>query len=155
MCIAANLSGEAINITKTTAPHAVSYPFTAYYGVSHGHAVSLTLNDFLNFNYKFQNHSYSNIDLSKRFKIIFKATNCNNIDELDNFLKFLKRKTFLKDDYKKLGISINNFIPKILDEVNLQRLKNNPIKLFRNDLVSVLKKNFKLDKLFKNIQLCK
>ena len=142
MCISANLSGEAINITKTTAPHAVSYPFTAHFGVSHGHAVSLTLNDFLKFNYKFLNHSYSNIDLNKRFKIIFKATNCNNINELDDFLKFLKRKTFLNDDYKKLGISINNFIPKILEEVNLQRLKNNPIKLYRNDLISVLKKNF-------------
>ena len=49
MLRAANLSGQAINITKTTAPHAVSYPFTALYNVSHGHAVSLTLNKFLKF----------------------------------------------------------------------------------------------------------
>ncbi|MDC3152578.1 iron-containing alcohol dehydrogenase, partial [Pelagibacteraceae bacterium] len=39
MCLAANLSGKAISISKTTAPHAVSYPFTAIYNVSHGHAV--------------------------------------------------------------------------------------------------------------------
>ena len=50
MCLAANLSGEAINISKTTAPHSLSYPFTAYYNISHGHAVSLTLNKCLNFN---------------------------------------------------------------------------------------------------------
>ena len=46
------MSGEAINISKTTAPHAVSYPFTSIYNISHGHAVSLTINKFLKFNYK-------------------------------------------------------------------------------------------------------
>ena len=52
MCVAANYSGKAISISKTTAPHALSYPFTAHFGISHGHAVSLTLNDFLVFNFK-------------------------------------------------------------------------------------------------------
>jgi len=47
MALAANLSGKAISITKTTAPHALSYPFTAHFNISHGHAVSLTLNDFM------------------------------------------------------------------------------------------------------------
>ena len=46
--IAANLSGYAIDITKTTAPHALSYPFTARFGINHGHAVSLTFTDFKN-----------------------------------------------------------------------------------------------------------
>ena len=43
MTLGAMYSGKAINITKTTAPHAISYPFTSLYGLSHGHAVSLTL----------------------------------------------------------------------------------------------------------------
>ena len=43
MSEAANLSGKAIAISKTTAPHALSYPFTAYFNFSHGHAVSLTI----------------------------------------------------------------------------------------------------------------
>ena len=50
MCLAANLSGEAISISKTTAPHAVSYPFSAMFGLDHGHAVSLTIEKFLLFN---------------------------------------------------------------------------------------------------------
>ena len=49
MCLAANFSGKAISISKTTAPHALSYPFTSYFGINHGHAVSLTFNDFLKF----------------------------------------------------------------------------------------------------------
>ena len=52
MLKAANLAGKAISISKTTAPHAVSYPFTSYLGISHGNAVSLTLNEFLLFNFR-------------------------------------------------------------------------------------------------------
>ena len=47
MAHAALLSGKAINITKTTAPHAISYPFTSLYKISHGHAVSLSLEKFI------------------------------------------------------------------------------------------------------------
>ncbi len=38
----AHLSGKAINITRTTAPHALSYALTSRFGVPHGQAVSLT-----------------------------------------------------------------------------------------------------------------
>ncbi len=40
---AANLSGRAINLSQTTAPHAMSYPLTSRYGIAHGHAVGLCL----------------------------------------------------------------------------------------------------------------
>ena len=46
---ASNLAGKAINITFTTACHAISYPLTSHYGVSHGHAVGLTLGEMLNY----------------------------------------------------------------------------------------------------------
>ena len=39
MSKAANYAGKAIAISRTTAPHALSYPFTAHYGISHGQAV--------------------------------------------------------------------------------------------------------------------
>ena len=43
MIESANLAGKAINISKTTAPHAWSYAFTSNYGIHHGPAVWLTL----------------------------------------------------------------------------------------------------------------
>jgi alcohol dehydrogenase class IV len=52
MARAAHRAGEAIDITRTTAPHAVSYPITSYFGVPHGHAVGLVLGAFLEFNAK-------------------------------------------------------------------------------------------------------
>ena len=51
MSLAACYSGKAISITKTSVPHALSYPFTSHFGISHGHAVSLTFNEFLKFNF--------------------------------------------------------------------------------------------------------
>jgi len=51
MAKAANLSGQAINITKTTAPHALSYQISTKYGLQHGHAVALTLGKFFILNY--------------------------------------------------------------------------------------------------------
>lgn len=50
MAQGAHLAGEAINITMTTAPHAISYPITSHFGVSHGHAVGLVLARVLVFN---------------------------------------------------------------------------------------------------------
>ena len=46
MINAANLSGNAINIAKTTAPHAISYPITIYNNIPHGHAVGMIMTKF-------------------------------------------------------------------------------------------------------------
>jgi alcohol dehydrogenase len=43
MAIGSHLAGRAIDISRTTAAHAMSYAITKGYGVSHGHAVALTL----------------------------------------------------------------------------------------------------------------
>lgn len=41
--MAANLAGQAINITQTTAPHAFSYKITSLFKIPHGHAVAICL----------------------------------------------------------------------------------------------------------------
>ena len=43
MLTASNLAGKAINITTTTAPHAMCYKLTSLYGLPHGHAAALCL----------------------------------------------------------------------------------------------------------------
>ena len=40
---ASNYSGKAINISKTTAAHAMSYKITTMYNISHGHSVALCI----------------------------------------------------------------------------------------------------------------
>ena len=46
----ANAAGRAINMTRTTVPHALSYTLTSKYGYPHGHAVALTFPFFLRYN---------------------------------------------------------------------------------------------------------
>jgi len=41
--LGAHLAGQAINLSKTTASHAMSYGITQRFGLAHGHAVALTL----------------------------------------------------------------------------------------------------------------
>jgi|TARA_Y100000389_G_scaffold142831_1_gene140932 alcohol dehydrogenase len=138
MCVAATLSGKAISITKTTAPHALSYPFTSHFGISHGHAVSLTLNEFLKFNYKFLKYSDTKLNLKKKFDLIFKIAKVKNINELDQYLAFLKKKTKLENNFTKLGIVYDRDVSKIISGVNILRLSNNPINLDKTILKSVI-----------------
>ncbi len=50
MARAAMLAGQAINVTRTTAPHAVSYALTTLFNIPHGHSCALTLPAFLLYN---------------------------------------------------------------------------------------------------------
>ena len=99
-------AGRAINITKTTAPHAFSYTFTSKYGYPHGHAVALTFPFFMKLN-----GSQELYDL-----LGFLSTNV--INEMEAYISSLGLSL-------QLNPSVD--IPKVLKEVNLQRLTNNPI----------------------------
>lgn len=48
--IASNFAGKAIDFTKTTGPHALSYYLTSYHGIPHGMAVGLLLPVFVLYN---------------------------------------------------------------------------------------------------------
>ena len=139
MALAAMYSGKAISISKTTAPHAVSYPFTSLYGISHGHAVSLTLEKFLKFNYENIDKSISEFSLKNRYNKLFKIFKVKNIYDLQYKIMKIKKDAKLNDNFTQLNINIDTGINKILDGINIERLKNNPIKLTRKDIGFILK----------------
>ena len=138
MLLAANLSGKAIAISKTTTPHALSYPFSCLFNVNHGHAVSLTLNNVLKFNYYNINKSETPFDLKSRYKILFNLTKTESILELDQYLNFLKKESQLHNNLSKFKINIEKDYSKILSGTNLKRLKNNPIKKDKEILKKIL-----------------
>ena len=49
LILAGNLAGQAIEICPTTILHSLSYPLTAYYGISHGKALGFLLPRVSNF----------------------------------------------------------------------------------------------------------
>ena len=50
MLAAANLAGRAINITTTTAAHAMCYKITGLYGFAHGHSAAICLTEVWRYN---------------------------------------------------------------------------------------------------------
>ena len=140
MSIASNLAGKAISISKTTAPHATSYPFTSLFNISHGHAVGLFFENFFEFNFNNLNRSETSFDLKKRFDLIFNLFDVKNINDFNSKISLIKKKAKLEDNLKKLNINIDRSSEKIIKGINLLRLGNNPVKINGNDIFQIISK---------------
>jgi alcohol dehydrogenase class IV len=138
MSLCAYYSGKAISISKTTAPHALSYPFTSYFNIPHGHAVSLTLNEFVKFNYDNFKKCIGNFNLLDRYNILFKIFHVRNINEFLFILNDIEKSFKLERNFQKLNKKIITNLELITDSVNEQRLKNNPIKIKKKDIYNIL-----------------
>ena len=138
MSIASNLAGKAINISKTTAPHAASYPFTSLFNVSHGHAVGLFFERFFKFNFDNLDKSVTSFNLGKRFDLIFNLFNVSNINDFNSKITLIKKKAELVDNLETLNIDINKNSEKIIKGINLLRLGNNPVKIDGNDILNII-----------------
>ena len=140
MSLAANLAGKAINISKTTAPHAVSYPFTSLYKISHGHAVSLFFESFFKFNFYNIDKSNVSFDLRKRFDLIFNIFQISSIEEFSLKISSIKNRANLESDLSKLDINVKKNFDKVISGINLLRLSNNPVKLDEKDIYKIITK---------------
>lgn len=107
-------AGRAINITKTTAPHAFSYAFTTHCGYPHGHAVAITFPFFAELNLK----------------------NNQKADELRWMLGLNKDadiKQYFLDYIDRIGLRYEGTkgqdLHELISQVNLERLKNNPVQM--------------------------
>ena len=141
MSIAANLAGKAISISKTTVPHATSYPFTSLFNISHGHAVALFFEKFFKFNYDNLNKSVTSFDLKKRFDLIFDLLDVSNINGFNSKISIIKKKAKLEDNLTKLDIDIYKSSEKIIQGINLLRLGNNPVKIDGKDIYKIISNN--------------
>jgi alcohol dehydrogenase class IV len=124
----ANLAGKAINLTNTTAPHAYSYFLTSKFNFPHGLAVTILMFFFLNINLK-------NMKKNNLIKI-FKIFKVKDISELQN--KWLNIFNYdIKKILKKYKFSKKEYINQMLTRVNLERLKNNPVKIDKKKFYEV------------------
>jgi alcohol dehydrogenase class IV len=141
MLKAANLSGKAINIAKTNAPHALSYLFTSKYKFLHGIAVSIFFIEIINFYYLTANKK-NNMNLIKKFNFFFKLIRQPNIQGFnDLFHKFYVEsgiRKYLDRSLKRVKYrNSSNFYH------NLNRLKNSPIKILNEDIDRFYSAKFK------------
>lgn len=119
MAIGSFYAGQAINMTRTTAPHAFSYYLTSNFNYPHGHAVGLVIPFFILENAK-------HCDLTPLLNI-FGVTSVQQLKE--KFQVIMENVGLENDLYKIVKDDMDNF----LDAVNMDRLKNNPAQLNKEE----------------------
>jgi alcohol dehydrogenase class IV len=133
---AANYSGRAICISKTTAAHAMSYPLTSLYHVAHGHGVAmmlpLTLEKLLCSDLTAETKGA----LAKLEDLFGAADGGALLRKVEDFLESFQM-PFPKD--AKL-----EDLPLLLKGVNPQRLGNFPEALTRQELEEIYRKALRL-----------
>ena len=128
MLEAANIAGKAINITQTTAGHAMCYKLTSLYGIAHGHAAALCVSALWPY---MLNHMDQCVDprgkghLASAFSGLAAAMQAETPESAaSKFSDFLDA---LRLD--RPGVhSVEDFAV-LRKSVNPVRLKNNPVKL--------------------------
>lgn len=127
---AANLAGQAICITQTTAAHAFSYKITSLYHLPHGHAVAISLPEIWNY---MLSHPEKCIDprgseyLYKTFSQISRALGITSgpVDAVTYF-RLMLNALEIQNPTSQKRVSDLDILSK---SVNPIRLKNNPIVL--------------------------
>lgn len=131
MMSAAYTAGKAINITQTTAGHAMSYKLTSLYGIAHGHAVALCIDvlwswmaEHISACNDIRGENYLKNTLA-RLGRLFGAEDSFGCKKFREILKMLK----LGDvDIRAEDIGL------LSDTVNPVRLKNHPVSMTKEDI---------------------
>lgn len=127
MLKAANLAGRAINITRTTAGHAMCYKLTSLYRIAHGHAVALCVAKI--FPYIVTNTERcidprGEVYLQETLEKLAVAFGCVNVAEaVLKYQDFLHKLEMDIPEAKEADYEI------LKTSVNPVRLKNNPVEL--------------------------
>lgn len=127
--LAANYGGRAINITATTAAHAMSYKITSLYGMPHGHAVAVCLPEIWAYmlgHFEKCKDKRGDLYVKNIFKSISNAMGFKSVSDAIKAFRVLMDEMQLNNP-----ISSNRVeeLETLSMSVNPVRLKNNPVDL--------------------------
>ncbi|WP_242952741.1 iron-containing alcohol dehydrogenase [Butyrivibrio fibrisolvens] len=134
---ASQLAGRAINITQTTAGHALCYMLTSKFGLAHGHAAALcvawlwpNMIEHVNDCVDKRGEEYLVATLEELAVFMGENSAMAGAEKFRNLLKMLKLEKI--DLTRKIeATDKKNIIEELLDGVNSERLVNYPVKLTR------------------------
>lgn len=135
--LAANYGGRAINITQTTAAHAFSYKITSLYKLPHGHAVAVCLPEIWEYMLGSMDKC---IDVRGRYylagiyNLIAKAMGCSNPAQAIQLFKEMMIEMELDNP---VSGDREEHLKVLSSSVNPVRLKNNPISLNGDSIISL------------------
>lgn len=130
MSRASHLAGKAINVSKTTASHALSYYLTSKHGIPHGQAVALTLSSMLAWNAGVTDSDC--VDprgaehVRKRIETICSIMQTADVQAACANIEKMITELDCPVSLAEAGINDPQEIWNIIDSVNTERLLNNP-----------------------------
>ena len=136
MLLAANYAGRAINITKTTAAHAMCYKLTTILNIPHGHAVMLCLPEVWEYMCR---HLEACVDTRGEQYLRSTLTDlahCLRQDTCQEAIEYLKN---LRNDWQ-LGMPAGveeDQAAELANSVNVERLGNFPILIPREHMTHI------------------
>ena len=135
--VASNFAGRAINLTTTTAAHAMCYQLTAFYGLRHGHAAAVCLPAAWE---RLLQASENDGVLAERLRGLAQLLSGQSDPQagLDAFLA-LRKQTDLANDWLPEG---DSDLGLLAGSVNVQRLSNFPVALTEEDLAEMYRRAF-------------
>ena len=148
LLLGAYKSGKAINISRTTASHALSYPLTAHHGLPHGHAVGLTLGKVLLFNSGVTKDDLNDPrgleHVNSILREIYNFLGASSAIEAEKKLYTLMQDMGLSTNLSELGIKSQDELFVIAKEVSQERAKNNPRFFDETSASSILSSLYKI-----------
>ena len=135
LMLGANDAGKAINITRTTVPHALSYTLTSKYGYPHGHAVALCFPFFFNYYLEGKANAYRGDDYENYLSKMNLLRSLLNVGQ-DPFM-------FMKEYIHRLGLGfdpIRDFEDHVVAHgLNAERAGNTPIAINEEVILMAVK----------------
>lgn len=144
---ASYFSGKAINITKTTAPHAMSYVLTSEFNIPHGYAVALSFGRIFMLNERkdciLSSSASSDFTIKTHMKNMQDLRRILKIDPNESGLLFWNNLLKKFNLNTKLDIKLDHSkIDYLCSSINLERLSNHPIKINPADIREIYKEIF-------------
>lgn len=127
--LAANYGGRAINITATTAAHAMSYKITSLYRLPHGHAVAVCLPEIWTYMLGHMDKCLDNRGtnyLKDIFEKIAHAMSADTVQDAINYFRVMMDEMQMQNPVSENRANDLNILS---TSVNPVRLKNNPVEL--------------------------
>ncbi|MCM1302708.1 MAG: phosphonoacetaldehyde reductase [Lachnospiraceae bacterium] len=138
MLQAAHIAGKAINITQTTAGHAMCYKLTGLYGIAHGHAAALCVSELWPWMLEHMDRCADERGqeyLERMFCDLAAVMGCQNPQAAaGKFSSLVRRSELAAPIVKEEDLAI------LTRSVNPVRLKNNPVALDENAMDHLYRK---------------
>lgn len=136
MLLAANYAGRAINMTKTTAAHAMCYKLTTMLNIPHGHAVMLCLPEVWEYMCNHLEECTETRGKQYLYETLVDLAHCLRQNTCQEAIEYLKN---LRNAWQ-LGMPgrvEENQVVKLVNSVNTERLQNFPVFISKEHLTCI------------------